>query len=157
MPDILPKLHALLKPGGFIGVTTWAVLGWHPLLARSIARMSTPPYCPSSAELEAKMFAGRPWSDKAYVARRLSEAGFENVDVVREKRVGKCGTPKAFMETMEFPMRFVTGDWDEGTREELWTELRALMLEEAVKDAGGEDEQVVLEFDANVGWGWKSG
>ncbi|KAH7355668.1 S-adenosyl-L-methionine-dependent methyltransferase [Pyrenochaeta sp. MPI-SDFR-AT-0127] len=156
MPDVLPRLFDLLKPGGFIGVTTWAYLAWHPLLARSISRMSSEVYSPSFSDLEDKMFAGRRWGDTAYLTSRLVEAGFTKVDTVREKHVAGCGTPKEFVETMSFPLRFVAMFWDEEKRNEWSAELSKLMLEEAIKTAGGEEEQVRLEFDGIIGWGWKN-
>lgn len=157
MPNVLPTLLPLLKPGGFIGLTTWADLGWHPLLTRSIARLSPAPYSPSVADLSAKMFAGRDWGNQTYVAAQLSAAGFENVDTLREKRMAVCGSPRQFMQTMQMVMKFVGMFWEEGERERLVSEVSGLMLEEAVKDAGGEEGSVEIEFDGIVAWGWKRG
>ncbi|KAF1846081.1 S-adenosyl-L-methionine-dependent methyltransferase [Cucurbitaria berberidis CBS 394.84] len=157
MPDALPKLYELLKPGGFIGVTTLACLPWHSLLARSIARMADAPYSPSSSDLEEKLFSGRPWGDHKYVVSQLREVGLHNVDAVREKKSAQVGTPKLFMESMSFVLQMVGAYWEEGKREEWLKELNGIMLEESAKDAGGEEEQVTLEFDGIAGWGWKSG
>ncbi|CAO2649701.1 Nn.00g009930.m01.CDS01 [Neocucurbitaria sp. VM-36] len=156
MPDVLPKLHALLKPGGFIGVTTWASLPWQPLLARSIEQMEEKPYKPASAELVEKMSGGRPWGEKEYLAGQMREAGFERVDTVREKHMAHCGTPKVYMDVMQLPLKLVTMYWKEDKREKWLEELNGIMLHEVIKEAGGEAEQVKMEFDGNVGWGWKS-
>jgi hypothetical protein len=156
MPNVLPQLYSLLKPGSFIAITTWAYMPWQPILHRSISLMSSPPYSPSSADLENKLFAGHNWGDKAYLASRLQEAGFDKVDTVREKKTAEVGTPDLFMETMQFPLRMITTFWDEGKEQQLLEELNEVMLGEVQREAG-DDGVVRMEFDANVGWGWKSG
>jgi hypothetical protein len=112
MPNVLPSLFSLLRPGGFIAVTTWAYMPWQPLVHRSIELMANPPYSPSYEELEQNLFAGHKWGEKEYLAEKLSEAGFEKVETVKEARKGQVGTPKVFMETMQFPLRMVMGFWD---------------------------------------------
>jgi hypothetical protein len=154
MPDVLPQLYALLRPGGFIAVTTWAYMPWQPLLHRSISLMSNPPYSPSYDELEDKMFAGHKWGQPSYLSSKLSEAGFSGVDVVKEKRTAQVGTPEVFMETMQFPLRMVMGFWEELNQEVSFEELNGVMLKEVEKDA----EEGVVKMDpvGNVAWGWKS-
>ena len=157
MPNALPKLYELLKPGGFIGVTTWASLPWLPLLARSLEQMKEKPYCPAAAEFEEKIYTGRAWGDKEYLGSQLSQAGFKKVDTAREKIVAECGTAAEWMETMQFPLKLVTEYWEESKRETWLRELNEIMLQEAITGAGGKDEPMRMEMDGNVGWGWKSG
>lgn len=156
MPGVLPKLHALLKPGGYIGITTWAELLWTDLLARCIAQMKEKPYSPSSAELEQKLYQGHDWSNINYVASQLRDAGFTKVDTLRHKLEAPCMTPKLFVETMRFPLQVVSMFWEEGKREEWLKELNGIMYKDVLENAGAEDKEVVSTFDANVGWGWKS-
>ena len=73
-----------------------------------------------------------------------------------EKRTVPCGTPKSYIETLQFPMSLVTTFWDEEKRADQLKEVNALMLEEATKDAGGPEGQVPMACEANVCWGWKS-
>ena len=157
IPDAVAALLALLKPGGFIGVTTWTGLAWQPILGRSIARMPDAPYTPSWAEIEHKMFPGHDWSKKDYVAAHLSKAGVEKVQAVVERRTAMCGTPKVLMETLQMPLNLVKTFWEEERRAQWEKQVNELMLEECVTAAGGEDKEVKLEFEANVAWGWKSG
>lgn len=84
IPNALPKLYELLKPGGFIGVTTWAVLPGVPLLSSTVekmreAKMNEKPYNPPSSELEEQMYSGHSWSDREYLASQLSKAGLRYV------------------------------------------------------------------------------
>jgi len=157
MPGALSKLYSLLKPGGFIGVTTWADLPWQPILARSVSQMTEKPYCPTVADLENKMYQGRPWGDKSYLTSQLTDAGFQHVEAVREQKVIEGSIPKEYMATMQIPLGLVTMFWEEGKRQKYLAELNEIMLKESIKMAGGEDKGVVMEFDANVAWGWKSG
>ena len=102
------------------------------------------------------MFPGHKWGEASYLSSKLSEAGFGNVNVVKEARTAQVGTPKMFMETMQFPLRMAMGFWDELNQEELLEELNGVMLKEVEKEAG-EEGVVKMEFVGNVAWGWKSG
>jgi hypothetical protein len=157
MPDVLPKLCELLKPGGYIGITTWAFLMWQPLLARCISMMKDKPFNPSPSDIENKMFGGHNWAERSYVASQLSNAGLVRVDTMRHEVNAAVGTPKLFVETMQFPLKVITSFWDEDKREEWLEELNGIMYREVSQEAGGEDKSVMFGFDANIGWGWKSG
>ncbi|KAF2032856.1 S-adenosyl-L-methionine-dependent methyltransferase [Setomelanomma holmii] len=159
LPNALPNLQSLLAPKGFIGITTWSYLPWHAVLSDSIAKMSSshtpPPYNPSASELESKMFSGRPWGDASYVAAQLKDAGFQRVQTEFKREKAKVGSPKLFMETMQFPLMLVKMYWPEEKREEYLEELNGVMLGEVVRLAGGEEGSVEMEFKGVCGWGWK--
>jgi hypothetical protein len=55
---------------------------------------SSPPN-PSEHDVVAKMYAGCAWDSPSYVASRLTEAGFVNVETLTEKIVAMVGTPDA--------------------------------------------------------------
>ncbi|KAF1935552.1 hypothetical protein EJ02DRAFT_439169 [Clathrospora elynae] len=63
MPTVLPKLYALLHPGGFIA--------------------------------------------------QMEEAGFEEVETPRQKKMADCGSADEFCETMQFPLKMIAGFWEE--------------------------------------------
>jgi hypothetical protein len=57
----LPNLYASLKPGGFIGITTWAKLAWVPQFRKAVQAMPDAPYCPTEKEIEEMLYRGKGW------------------------------------------------------------------------------------------------
>lgn len=162
-PTVLPTCLSLLRPAGFVGITTWSNLHWIPLIARAIARLPSPqPYCPTAAEIEAKIYNGRAWNTPAYVAAQLKEAGFEKVQTQEEVRDVEVGTPEQFMEPMAMPLAMVSTWWAEAEREKVLEDVQREkvlgdvqreMLEVLREDAEG--GVVRMRFSAILGIGWK--
>lgn len=157
MPGALPKLYELLKPGGYIGITTWAELIWAEILPRCVSQMKDKPYCPSPTETEQKIYIGQDWGKVEFVASQLSDAGLQRVETMRHQFEGAWMWPKLFVDTMQLPLQIVASYWQEDKREEWLKELNEIMLRQLVADAGGEDKPVVTRFHANLAWAWKSG
>ena len=155
LPSCLPTLFSLLKPGGFIGITTWSSLPWQSLLDTCIPKIRGQPYLPSAAEVKNKMFSGRDWDKRDYVASQLEGAGFERVETDVAERRAQVGSPKMFMEGMQFPLMIVKTFWEESKREEWLKELNELIYKEIVDQAGGEDHPVGMDFGGIIAWGWK--
>lgn len=150
----LSHLCSLLRPGGFIAVATWSAMPWHSLLTRSIALMDAPqPYPPSHKEIQEKLCG--PWAAESYVAQRLKAAGLQRADTSTQKESIRAGTPKVFIESMQFPLQFMAKIWWEKERNGVLEELSDAM-KGIVENEIGEDGEVGMEFDGIVGWGWKS-
>ncbi|CAN9100485.1 unnamed protein product [Alternaria alternata] len=150
----LSHLCSLLRPGGFIAVATWSAMPWHSLLTRSIALMDAPqPYPPSHKEIQEKLCG--PWAAESYVAQRLEAAGLQRADTSTQKESIRAGTPKVFIESMQFPLQFMAKIWWEKERNGVLEELSDAM-KGIVENEIGEDGEVGMEFDGIVGWGWKS-
>ncbi|KAF1831385.1 S-adenosyl-L-methionine-dependent methyltransferase [Decorospora gaudefroyi] len=157
IPDVLPQLFRLLRPGGFIAITTWVALGWYPYLQSSMSQLDSVPYSPTHEEVLNMIYSGRPWGEQAYLSERLTEAGFEGVQTVGEKVAVRAGTPSAWMQNMEFPLKIMVGVFENWDREGWLEELSRVVMVEAVKAAGGEDGQVPMDCDVLVAWGRKRG
>lgn len=152
---VLPTAHSLIKPGGFIGITTWSFLPWVPLLAQVINKLPEPrPYCPSKDELEAKMFQGRAWNTPQYVTKVLEEAGFQNVQTQEEGRDVEVGTPEQFMEPMAMPLGMISTWWPEEKRAGLLEDVKKEMLGVVREMAVG--GVATMKFVAIMGTGWKA-
>lgn len=156
MPNVLPTLFKLLKPGGCIAVSTWAKLGWYPLMKDSIAKMHEPLECPSPKAFEAALFRGKDWSSADYLADQLRGSGFVEVELLQEEALVTGGPPNLFMETMQFPLMVLKAFWGEKKWDERFKELNEVMLRETVERAGGEDGKVQLIMEGIVGWGRKA-
>lgn len=154
-PQTLQRLQTLLRPGGYIAVTSWASVPWYSLFARSISLMSPPqPYCPSSQEVQDK-FCGN-WGRESHFVQQLEEAGFQDVDTLKEKRRICCGTPDVWTTSMQFPLGVAVKTWwEEGKKDAQLGELNGTMKEMATENLA-ENGEVEMEFDGVVGWGWKS-
>ncbi|KAF2795216.1 S-adenosyl-L-methionine-dependent methyltransferase [Melanomma pulvis-pyrius CBS 109.77] len=153
-PTALPTCLSLLRPEGFIGITTWSDLPWIPLVARAIARLPTPrPYCPTAAEIETKIYNGRAWNTPAYVAAQLREAGFEKVQTQEEVRDVEVGTPEQFMLPMAMPLAMVSTWWAEAEREKVLGDVQREMLEVVREDVERGDGR--MRFSGILGMGWK--
>ncbi|USP76393.1 S-adenosyl-L-methionine-dependent methyltransferase [Curvularia clavata] len=152
----LQRLNSLLRPNGFIAVTSWVIIPWYPVLARTISLMSAPqPYLPSRKEVE-DLFC-KEWASKSYMGQQLQEAGFPNQSVVTEKKTVRVGSPETFVTTMFFPIGFISKKWwEEDGREDKVQELNSVM-KKVTAETAKEDGAVELEFEGIIGWGWKSG
>lgn len=64
MPNVLPRLVELLKPGGFLGITSWESLCFYPLVVKSLKYVTDKPTIPSHDEVSAKMFGEEKWGDE---------------------------------------------------------------------------------------------
>lgn len=154
IPDVLPKLFSTLKPGGFVGISTWAALPWIPLLDTSISLMPSKPYNPTATEIKNLIYSGRAWDSPEYVAAQLKSAGFSSVAAETLKKRASVGNAELFMESMQFPLMMVKNFWPEDKRDELLKELNVKMRAEVDKLAG-KDGKVEMEFEGICAWGWR--
>lgn len=152
--DTLPKLFSLLRPGGFIGITTWSAYGWYPFLEKTVERMSTRVVLPSLSEVKNVIHKGSPWDEAPFVKEQLEKAGFQSVEIVQKKEKIACGTPAQFCESMAMPLKMVAAYWEESKREEMLKEMTA-ELEKVMAEEVGEGEQCYMVMEGNVGVGWK--
>lgn len=152
----VPKLFDLLQPGGYIGVATWSALNWYPHVKRAIGNMADPPHFPSPEEVHNMFQLNNAWHEPSFVRQQLEEAGFQDVDVVQEKRNVAVGTPEQYCNAMKMPLSMFAAQWGEDLKgallEELTAELQKVMTEVASESGDG---QVYILMEANVGSGWK--
>ena len=151
----LHKLHSLLQPNGFIGMTTWATLGWYDLIARALSRLPSPPPLIPFAEMQAQIQQENPWHEVSFVRQQLQEAGFKDVDIVREKKKVPCGTPEQFLDAISMPLALVSSYWEEGVREQTLEDLKGELRKVVVEEAGGEGREIFMEMEGIVSVGWK--
>jgi hypothetical protein len=89
------------------------------------------------------------------VRQQLEEAGLSKVKVVQRKVNVKCRTLDVFMATMELVLGMLSMKWPEDKREDWIKEVRKGMRDILVKDVGGPNELVFMEFEGIVGVGVK--
>ncbi|KAF2727178.1 S-adenosyl-L-methionine-dependent methyltransferase, partial [Polyplosphaeria fusca] len=114
----LPNIHAALKPGGFVGLTTWARLGWLPLFYKAMAELEDAPYTPTEKEFEGTLYQDRDWTSPAFVSSVLQSAGFTKVETEVKKYRLPSGTAKQLVDSLQMPLRLMGAFWDESIREE---------------------------------------
>lgn len=157
LPDtVLKTCFELLRPGGFVGVTTWAALPWWAFVERAVANMSEPATLPSFDEVRGRMQRGNPWHESGFVKEQLEAVGFRDVEVVQKKNRTLCGTPEQWLETMTMPLNMIAMYWEEGKREQIVKDVKAEMRKIVVEEAGGEDGQMYMDMEGIVGVGWKN-
>ncbi|KAJ4296188.1 hypothetical protein N0V90_006232 [Kalmusia sp. IMI 367209] len=132
-PGTLESCVALLRPGGHIGISSWAYFPGWDIVRRAAARLPEPPSVPSVEEIQRAITGGRDWHSPAYVSSELRDAGIESADVVVEKAKVDCGTPEQFCDTM------------------VLAEMKKLVEEET----GGGERGFILEFEGIVATGRK--
>jgi hypothetical protein len=122
-----------------------------------IGKMSDKPYNPTTAEVEEKLFGGKPWSSEEFVAEQLRDVGFEKVETEVLSIIAKVGSPEMFVESMQFPLKMlVAAFWPEERREEYLEELNKIMLEEVGKRAEATKGVVEQGFEGILAWGRKA-
>ncbi|KAF2622354.1 S-adenosyl-L-methionine-dependent methyltransferase [Macroventuria anomochaeta] len=154
-PDTLTKLTEKLQAGGTLAISTWATLPWYSFLARTYANISNGPELPSQAQLWKSMSNGRPWGDVSFLKQQLEEAGLQKVEITQKKFHLECGTPDVCMTTMEFVLGMLSKQWPEEKREGWAKEVAEKMKEVFVQEAGGEGENVYMDFEGIVTVGLK--
>lgn len=83
MPEatkVLSEMLRVLEPSGTVGITTWKVVGWFPVVMGAIARAKML----NGGEQTVPVGRGpiqADWSDTAHVQKMLEEAGFQDVQV----------------------------------------------------------------------------
>jgi ubiquinone/menaquinone biosynthesis C-methylase UbiE len=152
----MQKLFDLLQPGGFLGLTNWATLGWYPLLERAITNMADPPPCPTLSSIHDLFQRGNDWHEPSFVKQQLEDAGFQDVEVVTEKKKNiQFGTPKQFCDNMMMPMKMIAMQWEESKREDIVKRVMEEFRKVLAEVAGGEDKQLYMDLNGVVGVGWK--
>lgn len=154
-PGTVKQLVARLVPGGTLAITTWAYLPWFSLLARTYAEMEDGPIMPTEEELWQKMTNGQAWHKASFIKEQLEEAGLEKVEVVQWKENVDCGTPDLFMKTFGFVVTLLSTQWPEEKRGAWTKEVVDTMAAILVKDVGGVDQHLFMEFEGIVGAGLK--
>jgi hypothetical protein len=109
---------------------------------------------PSPAQIEQSMYSGLAWDEPEFVAKQLRDAGFGSVDTEVARYRARVGSPEAFMQTMQFPLKLVQTFWPQEKRDEWLGRLNELLLVE-VKKLTVEDGTVEMGFEAICAWGWK--
>jgi hypothetical protein len=111
--DTLKKCHELLKPGGYISISTWAYLPWYSHVARSVELLpeSERPTMPSESEVRNILYKNRPYDDPDYISTILKEAGFTDVSVTSRETLASGGTPIHFCDVMYLPLKMISGFW----------------------------------------------
>lgn len=153
--ETLNKCHDILKPGGFLAVSSWQNIAFLKVFARALATLPNAPYCPTEADIQRTLYSGRPWSSPDYVAQTLKEAGFVDVEVKVEPNVADSGTPDQFMELAQMMLQQFSGFWPEAEREESMKRASEALLKQVTEEAGGMDKHVYLTFNGIVGTGRK--
>jgi hypothetical protein len=153
--DTLSILHSLLKPDGFIGITSWTHFPWYSLVERAILQLPNPPPCPPVTEIERIVNKGQAWNTPSFVQKVLESAGFRDVAVIVEKIDAQTGTPAQFTETMFMPLQLFGAFWPETEREEL-IKATSQSLKKIAEDQFGVEGPVKLTFEAIVGTGRKA-
>ncbi|KAF2872870.1 hypothetical protein BDV95DRAFT_568207 [Massariosphaeria phaeospora] len=150
----LSACAALVRPNGFIGLSSWARIGVYPLIARAVSRLASPPKFPTEAEMMKVLTQDRAWDSPAYITQVLEEAGFTGVEAEEKTARVNNLTPAVFCETMDLMLGFVekAWAWEEGVRAEVAASLRKV----AVEEAGGEEEIVWVDFKGIVATGRKA-
>lgn len=151
----LKKTYDLLKPGGFIGMTTWAALPWFAWVQKAVSRLPNPPSLISYEQIQSAFQQGNAWHEEAFVKKQLEEAGFKDVEVVYEKVRARGGTLDEFMEMMTMPMKVVSSFWEEGEREEILGRVMGELRKVVEEEEDFEDGVVTMNMEGLVGVGWK--
>lgn len=152
----VPTCFSLLRPGGRIGISSWARFPWYNTVSRAISRLPAPqPVLPPYSAVESAIYQSKPWNRPEHVATVLRDAGFVDVEVVEEKHRVDCSTPAVFADTMSMPLNMIAGFWPEETRMETLKAVQEELRKVAAEDAGGEEETYYVEFEGIVGVGRK--
>ncbi|KAF2119555.1 S-adenosyl-L-methionine-dependent methyltransferase [Lophiotrema nucula] len=154
-PGTSSVLRGLLKPGGFLGFTTWKKLAWYPWLVKAVERAPSKPYCPTEAEVEHALYSGLPWQATSYIESILQDAGFKNVETQEQTMTVDVGTPKENTEVMQLPLMMLSAFWEEGKRSALIKEVLGA-FEENLTEQFGADGNVTWEWTAIIATGWKA-
>ncbi|KAK7186710.1 hypothetical protein DPSP01_001063 [Paraphaeosphaeria sporulosa] len=151
----LSNLFELLQPGGYIGMTTWAALNWYGHVQRAVNNMANPPFFPPFEEVRAMLQHNNAWHEPSFVKQQLENAGFQNVDIVVEKRTVAVGTPEHFCESMKLPLKMFAGQWEESKRDQISKEVMEELKKVMLEVAGGEEGECYMTMEGIVGSGWK--
>jgi hypothetical protein len=154
-PGTVGELSRMVRPGGVVGVSTWARLPWFEFLVRTYERLEDGPVLPTEEQLWNVLMKGGPWYTSEYVRERLEEVGLERVEVVQRTETVDCGNPDNFMTTMGFVMDILGKQWEEGKRDRWSKEVKETMKSIVTETAGGADKHLFLDFEGIVGVGWK--
>lgn len=156
MPNgTVQKCHDSITPGGFVGISVWQKLPWYGMVVRALERLPSPPsYIPTEADIMSMVCAKRPWQDPEYLRKELTDAGFENIEVVVEERDAETGTAEDFAFTMGKPLEMVGMFWPEEGRAELVEGVKKELLAVA-KEEIGEGGMMKMKFTGIVGTGLK--
>ena len=151
----LRSLHSILKPGGFIGVTTWSYYAWYPYVVRAINSLPDPPPVPTEQECHAMISQNRPWEDPNYVLKSMEEAGYLEVEVIQEDHLCEAGNSDQFVDAMYMPLQMVGSRWEEGKRKELVKDVQ-MALKSQIEKEFGVGNPVKMEFKAIIGMARKA-
>lgn len=155
-PSTLSACHSLLRPGGFIAISTWVYFPWYPLISHATSQLPNPPTIPTEAEVDSMIHAGHAWNTSEFVEQVLKDAGFTDVETVKGRRSIDCGTPQQFTDTMWMPLQLFAAGWDEGKKHQLVKDVTGELRKTAAEHAGGEDKHFFMDFEAIVGTGRKA-
>lgn len=156
LPPSVPKeLVGLVKPGGTLGVTSWADLPWFPVLAEAYKRMSEGPPPPVQVDVWSAVTNGLAWHDTEFVRSTLEEAGLERVEVRKEKVKVDVGDAETVMGSMGFVLGILSKQWPEEKREGWLVDAKRAFREVLVENEGEGGEGMEWVFEGIVGVGVK--
>lgn len=117
--------------------------------------MSEGPALPTVEDAHLLFQRGHAWHDPGFLKARLEEAGFEDVEVVQERRRVPFGTPDDVMGTVGMAIGVLGSTWEEGRREEIAGRVKEELRKVLMEEVGGEEGVLWLDMVGNVGVGWK--
>ena len=151
----LQTCHSLIRPGGFIAISTWKTLHWYEIVASAIAKLDDSPPVPSYEDVVNKMHMGNRWEDPESVESHLRNAGFEDVETVVKSIRAVAGTTAGWAEAMMFPVKMIGSEWEAGRKEE-WFKAIHEHLRAWAEGKFGVDGKVEMDFTGIVGTGRKA-
>lgn len=147
------ELSRVLKPGGKVGVTSWAPMEsseWMTLLFNALQAANPAPEKPAEPKSTEKVVASL--QDPLVFERELLEAGFEDVQVLRSRQGMKVTDWREFWDSMvESGAPIALARQKVG--EKVWREREPLAIEHLTKN--GPSLPAVLHSDAWFGVGTK--
>lgn len=156
LPPAVPKeLVGLVKPGGTLGVTSWADLPWFPVLAEAYKRMEDGPPAPVQRDVWSAVTNGLAWHDTEFVRSTLEEAGLERVQVRKERVEVDVGDADTVMGSMGFVLGILSKQWPEEKREGWLVDAKRAFREVLVENEGEGGKGMEWVFEGIVGVGVK--